>query len=119
MLSTEPGCCDRYNKFRSPCESDERCDSYFTYFVRRLGSTDRGENCTQGSSLSEQQGISLPNVDDASIDFSNATVLGLANPLVLRGLDNRWNVSVQLNNMLYCRTILWSSLQKSLFSQCF
>ena len=102
---TERGCCDRHGKLDLPCESDERCDTYFNYFVRRLGSTVsvRNETCTQStqsatgsqaSSGSLHQRTSQTNDNDGVIDFSSPTVLGLSNPLILRGLDNEWQVRV-------------------------
>lgn len=33
------------------------------------------------------------NTDDAPIDFSQSSVLGLDNPLTLEGLTDTWNVS--------------------------
>ena len=38
------------------------------------------------------------NVNDADIDFSQSTVLGLNNPLNLPGLTNDWNMSVLIIN---------------------
>lgn len=94
MLSTEPGCCDRHGEFE--CVSNKKCDSYFSYFVRRLGSTEKGENCTLAGEASSSQKMSLPNTDDASIDFSDAIILGLENPLVFSGLDDQWNVGLSI-----------------------
>ena len=33
------------------------------------------------------------NQNDAAIDFSQSTILGLSNPVVIPGLTNDWNVS--------------------------
>ena len=87
---SEPGCCDRHRNLNL-CTDFQRCDSYFTYHVRRLGSTEGGENCTL-SRVTGDHRTSRPNFDDANVDFTNATVLGLDNPFTLAGLDNKWNV---------------------------
>ena len=93
VLSPEPGCCDRHGQLGS-CDS-YRCDTYFTYILRALGSSKTGENCTtadpDNTSLHWRQ-TSLPNINDGRINFSDSTVLGLDNPLTLGGWDNSWNV---------------------------
>ena len=81
----DPGCCDRHD--RSICISNDRCDSFFIYCLRTIGST--GRDC----SYIENQ-MSLVNQEDLAIDFNESLVLGLNNPLQLQGLTNAYeNVS--------------------------
>ena len=62
------------------CTGGRRCDSYFIYCLRPLGS--EGEGCSN-----YQQRISTFNQDDNNpIDVTRSTVLGLENPLILRGI---------------------------------
>ena len=49
VLSPEPGCCDLYGELSS-CGDFYRCDTYFTYVLRVLGSNEMGENCTTSNS---------------------------------------------------------------------
>ena len=93
MLSPEPGCCDLYGELSS-CGDFYRCDTYFMYVLRALGNIETGENCTTSNSdkHSSSRRISQPNLNDGSTNFSDSIVLGLNNPLILRGLDNIWNV---------------------------
>ena len=79
-------CCDG----RQDCVSgNRRCDTFFTFCLRPLGTT--GFGCGSPSSGSEIQ--SEVNQNDAAIDFSQSTFLGLSNPIVIPGLTNDWNVS--------------------------
>ena len=77
------GCCDRFGS--TSCSGSDRCDSYFNYCLRTLGSTERG--CTYfGNQRSES------NTDDRPLNFSQNMVLGLENPTTLRGLTNTYMV---------------------------
>ena len=81
-------CCDDGS---GPCTNgDRRCDTFFTYCLRPLNAT--GSGCGSPSSGHEIQ--SDVNVNDAAVDFSQSTVLGLSNPINFSGLTNDWNVSV-------------------------
>ena len=61
------------------------CNSYFYYCLRSLGTTGPG-TCSGGRT-------SQVSLNDASLNFSQAMVLGLPNPLPLPGLTREWNVS--------------------------
>ena len=79
------GCCDRHDTMEC---SSFLCDTYFHYCLRSLGSQEGGE-CSYFGSVT-----SSATLDDRPIDFSQSTVLGLSNPLILPGLTNQWNVSL-------------------------
>ena len=92
-LNTEPGCCDLYSDLDS-CMGDDKCDTYFIYAVGTLDSSQPGDNCSSSELQSNQstRQVSLHNEDDRYLDFSNKTVLGLSNPLILHGVDDAWRV---------------------------
>ena len=81
----DPGCCDHHD--RSICTSNgDRCDSFFIYCLRTIGST--GICSYFGNQMS------LVNPEDGIIDFNQSLVLGLDNPLQLQGLTDAYeNVS--------------------------
>ena len=80
-------CCDGGS---GPCTNgDRRCDSFFTYCLRPLGTP--GFNCGSRSGSEIQSDM---NENNAAVDFSRSTVLGLTNPINFPGLTNDWNVSV-------------------------
>ena len=79
-----PGCCDFHD--RTICMGLERCDSYFFYCLRPIGST--GRNCSYFGNL-----ISASIDDDGFINFNQSSVLGLENPLELPGLTDIYAVS--------------------------
>jgi hypothetical protein len=68
---------------------DRRCDTFFTYCLRPLGTTEFGCGSSSGSVIQSDV-----NENDAAVNFSQSTVLGLTNPINLPGLTNAWNVSV-------------------------
>ena len=68
---------------------NRRCDTFFTYCLRPLNTT--GFDCGSSSGSEIQSGV---NENDAAVNFSQSTVLGLSNPINLPGLTNDWNVSV-------------------------
>ena len=81
------GCCDRHNT--TEC-GNLLCDTYFDYCLRSLGSSEKGQvGCSYFGNVR-----STANRNDGLIDFSRSTVLGLDNPLILPGLTNDWNVSL-------------------------
>ena len=81
-----PLCCDSAQL--GTCTTRGRCDSLFFYCLRAVRTSSSQRGCTyRGSRLSSR------NLEDARIDFSNGTVLGLENPLILQGLTTTWNVS--------------------------
>ena len=76
------GCCDRFPETMN-C-SDFLCDSFFIYCLRTLGTTGRG--CSYfGNRVSDF------NTDDGPLNFSQSTVLGLENPIILQGLTDTYN----------------------------
>ena len=80
-------CCDSDNT--NECMGQERCDSYFVYCLRPLGTVD-----IMGCPNNEMSTVSLSNEDDGSgIDFSLSRVLGLRNPQIFPGLGNAYEVS--------------------------
>ena len=79
-------CCDSDNTDK--CTSWERCDSFFVYCLRPLGTVRLG--CFDN----ETRAVSLSNVNDGpGIDFSLSRVLGLSNPQTFPGLGNAYEVS--------------------------
>ena len=80
--------------FRACCDGHDgsggchRCDSFFTYCLKDIDTLTPG--CPEGGTIM----MSDVNPNDASIDFSQNTVLGLDNPLVFQGINHTWNVSI-------------------------
>lgn len=69
---------------------ERRCDTFFIFCLRPFN-TEGFAIGGCGSSGSVMQ--SNVNMDDASLDFSQSSFLGLSNPVRLPGLTNDWNVS--------------------------
>ena len=91
-------CCDDGS---GPCTNgDRRCDTFFTYCLRPLNTTERGCSSTSGNVLQSDV-----NENDAAVNFSQSTVLGLSKPINLPGLTNDWNVSVLIVCMM-CTIII-------------
>ena len=86
-----PGCCDGFTA--ATCPGALRCDSYFFYCLRTIGSS--GRNCSYFGNR-----ISDCNQDDEPISFNRNSVLGLENPLQLQGLTNAYAVSSYNNYYL-------------------
>ena len=78
-----PRCCDTED--RECIGLEAHCDTFYRYCLRPLGTTGTS-GCSGGK-------ISTINENDAPIDFSNRTVLGLRNPFILPGLGAKWKVS--------------------------
>ena len=78
-------CCDSDDTDK--CTNRERCDSYFVYCLRPLGTV--GLGCFDD----EATAVSHANKDDGHIDFSQSEVLGLSNPQNFPGLGNAYEVS--------------------------
>ena len=77
------GCCDNFES--TSCSGSSLCDSFFIYCLRTIGSTGRG--CSYfGNQISDS------NMEDAPLNFSQSTVLGLENPIVLQGLTSAYTV---------------------------
>lgn len=77
------GCCDDFESTR--CSGSLLCDSFFVYCLRTVGSTGRG--CSYFGNR-----ISNVNGDDSPLNFSQSIVLGLENPITLRGLTSTYTV---------------------------
>ena len=93
--------CDGLRCFRVCCDGHDgsggcrRCDSFFTYCLKDIDTLT--PSCPENGTIM----MSDANPDDAYIDFSQNTVLGLNNPLVFQGLTDTWNVSI-----IPCRSCL-------------
>ena len=82
------GCCDIGE---GNCTSGERrCDTFFIFCLRPLGISPRLIGCGSNTSSVIQSDV---NMNDAAINFSRSSFLGLNNPFTLPGLTNSWNVS--------------------------
>ena len=86
-----PGCCDYF--LTTTCIDSDRCDSFFYYCLRTIGSV--GRNCSYFGNRT-----STVNMDDGRIDFNKSTVLGLENPLQLQGLTDAYTVSIIVCTLL-------------------
>lgn len=76
-------CCD-FNETRSDGEcAVSGCDNYFLYYLD-----------TRQVTQYQDSRISETNYNDAPINFSSPTVLGLPNPLPLPGLTKLWLTGV-------------------------
>ena len=81
-------CCDAFDIFTGPCGGVRGCDSFFLYCLRPLNST------VEGGCANFAKKRSTVNMDDGPINFSQSTVLGLHNPLLLPGLTDAYTVSL-------------------------
>ena len=81
-------CCDGVDT--SKCMDWERCDSYFVYCLKPLGTVVHVLGCFDN----EIRAVSAPNINDGpGIDFSLSKVLDLSNPQNFPGLGNAYEVS--------------------------
>ena len=80
-------CCDDTRQ-SGVCSSLRRCDNRFTFCVKTLGDSADGTS----SCMSEVLMTSVTNFNDAPIDFTGSTWLGLDNPLRLNGISIAWQV---------------------------
>ena len=79
-------CCDPLPGSKSNCSKVARCDSYFTFCLRPLNTPSTQRGCDTSNLTSKVH-------KDASIDFTNSTFLGTANPLFLNA-SGPWQVRV-------------------------
>lgn len=79
------GCCDDWEE--SYCGGGLRCDTYFQYCLRPLGSPQTDKNC-QG----HPQITSSTAMDGGIINFAHSMVLGHSNPFFLNSSDTMWMV---------------------------
>ena len=84
-------CCD--GGLGARISGDRRCDTFFVYCLRPL-STGSQLGCGSGSGRVIRSDV---NENDATLDSSQSTVLGLSNPFTLPGLTNNWNMSAESN----------------------
>lgn len=84
--SNQVRCCDTNSVV--DCENIRRCDSYFIYCLRPLNTSSIEEGC-----FGFENRTSDFNRNDGTLNFSNETVLGLPNPLLLPGLTEAYTVS--------------------------
>ncbi len=80
-------CCDGTRQ-NGVCSGWRKCDNRFTFCVKTLGDLADGTS----SCMSEVLMSTETNVDDAPIDFTGSTWLGLDNPLRLNGISTPWQV---------------------------
>ena len=76
IMVSERKCCDGFDSGSFQCH---RCDSYFTYCLRKVDTLTAG--CPEDGHIMSSDG----NPNYVSIDFSQSTVLGLVNPLIFQG----------------------------------
>ena len=72
----------------SHCDALSFCDNVFHYCLRSISTSNSSNECSGGSK-------SNINYNDAPLNFSQSMVLGLPNPLPLRGLTTEWTVSIR------------------------
>ena len=65
------------------CSDELQCDSFFTYCLGR----------EQGGCVSGTQRRSEVNINDGFLDFSQGSVLGLENPIIISGSTDPYTVS--------------------------
>ena len=80
-------CCDDTRQ-SGVCSSLRRCDNRFTFCVKTLGDSADGTS----SCMSEVLMSTETNLNDAPINFTGSTWLGLDNPLRLNGISTAWQV---------------------------
>ena len=84
----DAGCCDDFVLTEAVCTNGRRCDTFFIYCLRTIGSA--GRNCPYfGAKMSTAN-----TNDELIIDFNQRSVLGLDNPLQLQGLTDAYTVSL-------------------------
>ncbi len=82
-------CCDSNRETGDVCnETRRRCDNRFTFCVKTLDDSADGTS----SCMSEVLMTSVINFNDAPINFTGSTWLGLDNPLRLNGTSTAWQV---------------------------
>ena len=97
LINNLRSCCDDFSRNDQCTEGDRECDSYFIYCLRPFGTS----NAQEGGCSNFEKMVSSVHTDDGMIDFSQSEVLGLDNPLHLRGLrDDYTDVSVSALTIL-------------------
>ena len=80
-------CCDPQPSTDSTCSEHERCDSYFIFCLRPLNTPPTQRGCDTPNITSEVAR------NNASINFTQPTFLGIANPFQLNA-SGPWQVSI-------------------------
>ena len=89
------GCCDNWESTScGSVGSSRRCDTYFQYCL-----LDPGTAFSLPITCNIRAQSPQANSNDAAIDFSQSTVLGLSNPLILSGDLPTYPVRIKDNNM--------------------
>ncbi len=84
-------CCDDNRQSGGVCDTTNgRCDNRFTFCMKTLGDSADGTT----SCMSEVLMTSVTNFNDAPINFTAPTWLGLDNPLRLNGISIAWQVTM-------------------------
>ena len=94
-IGQEGDCCDLVPDADSTCSEHERCDSYFIFCLRPLNTSHTQRGCDAPNITSEVAH------NNASIDFTNSTFLGITNPFHLNA-SRHWQVRV---SVYYCHTL--------------
>ena len=79
-------CCD-WDRQDGVCSTSRRCDNIFTFCVKTLDDSADGTSSCMSDLMTSQT-----NDNDALIDFTGSTWLGLDNPLRLTGITTAWQV---------------------------
>lgn len=86
------GCCDDFESRSCGTAgvSSRRCDTYFLYCLLPINTNTAtyGRNPVPCTVIAQSEST----VNDAPIDFSQSTVLGLSNPLIFSGISSTWEV---------------------------
>ncbi len=91
-------CCDDTRPSGGVCNTTiGRCDNRFTFCMKTLGDSADGTT----SCMSEVLMTSVTNFNDAPIDFTWSTWLGLDNPLRLNGISTAWQVTTTDDIYIY------------------
>ncbi len=81
-------CCDNSRQDGDVCSTtNRRCDNIFTFCVKTLDDSANGTSSCMSDLMTSET-----NWNDAHIDFTMSTWLGLDNPLRLNGITTAWQV---------------------------
>ena len=90
MNTDASSCYDDFGRFGDCNHPDRACDSYFIFCLKTFGTWRERYNCQQNY---EGTRVISVNVNDALLDYTYKTVLGLENPFLLPGLTEEYKVS--------------------------
>ena len=83
-------CYDDFGRFDDWNLSYLACDSYFVFCLRIFNTRWGRFNCQENYKGTR---VTSANINDAPLDYTNKTVLGLENPFLLPGLTEDYKVS--------------------------